>query len=90
MNEQVQIGRLAMRQEGRFWVAYYAHPKTMELAEELGRIAMAAIVDHPERKDAFMQLMREAVGDIIQGIAGARPIWRDPTPAPDRDRGVQP
>jgi hypothetical protein len=90
VSEQVQIGRLAMRQEGGFWVAYYAHPKTMELAEELGRITMAAIVDNPERKDAFMRMMRDVVGDILEGITGVRPTWRDPVPGPDRERGVRP
>ena len=87
MNDQVQIGRLAMRQEGGFWVAYYAHPKTMELAEELGRIAMAAIVNHPERKDAFMRMMREVVGDILEGITGVRPIWWEPIPGPAKASG---
>jgi hypothetical protein len=37
---QKQVGRLAMRHEGMWWVAYYAMPSTMEGAVELARIAM--------------------------------------------------
>jgi hypothetical protein len=90
VSKEVQIGRLAMREEGGFWVAYYAHNQTMELAQELGRISMAVIVERPERKDAFLALMREVVGDLLEGILGARPTWKEPRPAPDRERGVRP
>lgn len=35
-----------------------------------------------------MAMMREAVGDILEGITGARPVWPDPDGqrAPERER----
>jgi hypothetical protein len=84
------IGRLALRQEKDLWVAYYAHPDTMELAVFLGSIAIAFVDGKPERKDAFIGLMREAVADILQGITGTRPTWGGLVNAPEKDRGVKP
>ena len=83
----VECGRLALRVEGDSWVAYYALEMTsMKGAVELGRIAMAAVVV-PARKQAFMDLMREVVADMIEDITGDRPIWPDePQPAPEHER----
>jgi hypothetical protein len=82
-----RVGRLAMREEGKWWVAYYALPDTMERALELGRVAMAFIVDQPTRKDEFMRLMKECVGDILEDNYGDRPDWPEgPHPAPEHER----
>ena len=87
MKKSPELGRLAMRHEGTFWVAYYALPDTMNGALELGRIAMRFIVDSPERKDAFMGMMRDAVGDLVEEMTGARPEWPDePRSAPEHER----
>lgn len=81
-----QIGRLAMRVENGWWVAYYALPNTMEDALHLGQIRMRFVEDK-ERKDAFMALMREAVSDVIEEKTGVRPVWpRGPQPAPESER----
>ena len=80
-----QIGRLAMRVEGNFWSGYYAMPDTMDGAIFLGSIQMR-FVDDKDRKDVFMKLMREAVGDILEEATGQRPHWKDPTPAPEHER----
>ena len=86
MPEQ-KIGRLALRHEGKFWVAYYALPDTMEGALLLGSIAMRFVQDR-ERKDAFMALMREAVSDILEEKTGQRPTWPEPPQgAPEHERG---
>lgn len=42
MSEQ-QIGRLALRREGKWWAAYYAMPDTMNGALPLGRIRMGIL-----------------------------------------------
>jgi hypothetical protein len=85
MSEQ-QIGRLAMRVEGTWWVAYYAMPNTMEGAIDLGRIQMRFVEDK-ERKDTFMELMKGAVSDLLAERIGARPTWPDgPQPAPESER----
>lgn len=81
-----QIGRLAMREEGDDWVAYYAMPDTMVGALRLGSIRMAIATDE-KHKQAFMALMREAVGDIVEEMCGTRPVWpTPPQPAPQHER----
>jgi hypothetical protein len=81
-----QVGRLAMRQEGEYWNAYYALPAEMKDAIFLGSIRMAAVIGNPERRQAFMLMMRDVVGDIIEAHTGTRPTWNDPKPAPPHER----
>jgi hypothetical protein len=80
-----EIGRLALREEGNRWVAYYALAGTMEGAITLASIAIAD-VERPERKQAFMDLMRDVVADILEGKLGTRPVWGGPIRAPERER----
>jgi hypothetical protein len=82
----VQVGRLAMRQEGGNWTAYYALPDSMDAPILLGSIRMGAIVGNPERKQAFMEMMRDIVGDIIEDKTGHRPTWGTPESAPEHER----
>ena len=83
-----KIGRLAMRHEGAFWNAYYALPDTMEGALHLGSIAMRFVTDNPERKEAFMAMMKDAVADILEEQTGSRPTFPDGAqPAPESERG---
>lgn len=81
-----QAGRLALRVEGNFWNAYFALPDTMEDAILLGGVAMAVVTGHPERKAAFMGLMREAVADILEHASGTRPTWNGAQAAPEHER----
>lgn len=86
MNEpRAQIGRLAMRVEGDKWVAYYAMPDTMNNAIWLGSILLTVVQDEA-RKQAFMNLMREIVGDHIEAAVGVRPTWGGPRPGPEHER----
>lgn len=81
-----KMGRLAMRVEGQWWVAYYAMPETMVDAIQLGMIRLRHVEDE-KRRNAFMALMQEAVGDLLEEIVGTRPVWPDaPTPAPEHER----
>jgi hypothetical protein len=80
-----EVGRLAMRQEGEWWNAYYAKPNTMMGALMLGSIRMRFVLV-PERKNAFLDLMREAVGDIIEEATGERPSWSGERSAPEIER----
>jgi hypothetical protein len=76
-----------MREEGKWWVAYYALPDTMDGALELGRIAMVFAAIQKERKDEFMRLMKECVGDILEHNSGHRPEWPyEPHLAPEHER----
>ena len=86
MNNVQQIGRLAMRHEGNNWNAYYALPNSMEDPIFLGSIRMTAITNNQERKQSFMQMMRDIVSDIIEDETGIRPTWGDPTMAPEHER----
>ena len=86
MENMQQIGRLAMRQEGKNWNAYYAMPDSMDEPVFLGSIRMGAITDDPERKQAFMTMMRDVVSDIIEAKTGVRPTWGGPTAAPEHER----
>lgn len=82
-----QIGRLALRQEGGNWVAYYApYTNTMEHAIVLGSIAMTAVIERPQRKAQFIDLMRDCVGDIVESVTGTRPVWGGPEAAPEHER----
>ena len=87
MKTAQKVGRLAMRHEGANWNAYYAMPGTMEGAIPLGSIAMRFVVDHPERKAAFMELMKEAVSDLLEELTGNRPTWPEGAhAAPEHER----
>jgi hypothetical protein len=76
-----------MRTEGDLWVAYYALPNTMDDAIFLGSIRLQFVED-AERRLIFMELMKEAVGDILEENTGERPQWPEgEQPAPEHERG---
>jgi hypothetical protein len=82
----VEVGRLALRVEGETWQAYYALSDTMNDAIPLASIRMALVMSQ-ERKEAFIALMRECVGDIIEAETGHRPAWPEPPHrAPEHER----
>ncbi|MEM1289774.1 MAG: hypothetical protein AAGH60_15605 [Pseudomonadota bacterium] len=86
MSESEPVGRLAMRVEGDWWVAYYAHPTTMENAVRLGSVLMALVQDQ-ERKERFFMLMREGVSALIEEGTGGTLSWPEgPKPAPEHER----
>jgi len=86
-DRNTKIGRLAMRAEGDNWNAYYAMPDTMDGAIFLGSIRLAAVSSlHPERKQAFMDMMRDLVADLIEETSGVRPTWGGPETAPEHER----
>lgn len=91
MTDLKKMGRLALRREGKWWVAYYAMPDTMNGALPLGRIRMTLVegdtARHQRNKAGFMDLMREAVSGLIQDSIGIQPQWpTGPQPAPEHER----
>lgn len=84
-DERQQVGRIAFRVEGDWWVAYYAKPNTMDDAIELGRIAMRLVYD-PGRKEQFMAIMRGAVGEFMQDVFGKEPDGFSVQAAPEHER----
>lgn len=85
-NDMKQIGRLALRQEGLNWNAYYALPDSMAEPIFLGSIRIGAVIDNPTRKLAFMGMMRDLVSDILEAEVGIRPIWGEVTEAPEHEK----
>lgn len=82
-----QLGRLAMRQEGTMWNAYFAPNETMDSAIFLGGVAMRFIENNEDCRHLFMDLMREAVADIIEENIGVRPLWGGAQAAPEHEKG---
>lgn len=76
-----QMGRIAFRAEGDWWVSYYALPDTMEGALELARIQMAIVSNHPQRKNTFMKLIQGYVKEIVPAFEIA-----DQQCAPEHER----
>ena len=86
MTHQSQIGRLAMREEGQNWVAYWADTGTMEGAVFLGAIRMAFVAHNKKRKQGFIDLMTACAADVIEDITGTRPDWNKPQSAPESEK----
>jgi hypothetical protein len=81
-----QIGRLALRKEGNWWVAYWALPTTMAGALELARINVN-VVTTDEQRERYRLVLQECVADILENIFGKRPTWPNkPVPAPESER----
>jgi len=83
---QTKIGRLALREEGDNWTAYYALADSMDGALWLGSVRLAVVADHPERKQLFIALMSEAIADILEDATGQRPSWGGLERAPEHER----
>lgn len=58
------------------WRAYFAMPDTMDDAILLGSLHMGVVTMLPERKEAFLSLMRDVVADLIEEQIGVRPTNR--------------
>lgn len=82
----VQVGRLALREEGAFWNAYWAGAESMKESILLGSILMAVVVKSEAVKQRFMGTMREALGEAIFQEFGIRPVWGGPEKAPEHER----
>lgn len=77
-----------MREEGTLWCAYYAMPDTMDKAIFLGSIRMRFVAGHSERRTAFMDMMRDALGEMLKEQVGTPPVWPEGVqPAPEYERG---
>lgn len=84
--DQQQIGRLAMRQEGGFWNAYWAKTDSMNDAVLIGSIKMSAVMGNDDRKEAFMDMMRDVLCDVIEQETGILAEFGGPVGAPEHER----
>lgn len=78
--------RLAMRVEGHIWNAYAAKLDTMQDAIWIGSIAMRFVENNEDRKRAFLNMMQDALGDVLKELFGTRPTWNEPIGAPEHER----
>jgi len=84
--ERREAGRLAFREEGPLWVAYWAETGTMDGAVVLGSIAMRFVLSNQERKKAFMEMMKGAMTDLLVELHMVPMDWETHA-APERERG---
>ena len=66
MVKRVAVGRIAIRHEGNFLVAYLAPCDTMNDAIVIGSIAYARVQKNKELKEKFIKLMQEVMTDIVE------------------------
>jgi hypothetical protein len=89
-NELQRVGRIAFREDGDNWVAYFARENTMEGAIFLGAIKMNFVrglgKNCKKRKKDFIDLMRACFSDVSEEVLGVRSVWGDPVPAPESER----
>lgn len=76
--------RLAMREEGDWWVAYVATTQNMDGAHEIGRIKIGA-AKRPAIRRAFLDVM-VATLETVLGEMGLQPIGWAQGPAPEHER----
>lgn len=87
MTKQLKIGRLAFRQEGNWWNAYYAlRQDSLDGAVQLGSLAMTVAATNPKAKQAFMDTMRIVVSGVIEDATGISPEWGGAHAAPESER----
>lgn len=75
--KQVQLGKLALRLEGKWWNAYYAKTDKMGDALLLGSVR-AEVARTPDFRKRFMELMQDVVSQIIEEVTGETPTWGGP------------
>jgi len=80
------VGRLAMRVEGDWWVAYSASIGTMEGALELGRVRMS-ICQNKKIKDATLEHFKMAFAEVFKDATGIKLLWPNGTQsAPEHEK----
>lgn len=87
MDNQEKIGRIAFREEGSLWNAYWADANNMQDPIFLGSIRMALVERDQAYRDAFINLMRATVSEVTKDILDTDVQWHEPIPAPEHERG---
>ena len=82
----MDLGRLALRQEGEFWNAYWAPQSTMAGAILLGAIRLSLVPPGSETHRGFRALMQSAFDAIVEEKTGQTPTWSEPQIAPEAER----
>lgn len=81
----MELGRLAFREEGEFWNAYWARRQdSMEDAILLGSIRMN--LAKGGAREGFLTLMQAAFDVIAADVTGQTPTWGKLKAAPENER----
>jgi hypothetical protein len=83
-----QTGKIALRREGKRWVAYWSHLDRHGIAvqSELARIRMNLAEGSPAVKAAFVELCMLAMNVVIEDAGGEAIVWNKPKPGPESER----
>ncbi len=82
------IGRIAFREKGKWWVAYLAPSETMDGATEIGRIRMNLVQQDRMLEERFIAFIQEAFNVACREALGVTPEYpKPPMPAPEHERG---
>ena len=81
-------GRVAFREEGDLWNAYWAPMDTMEGAVFICSIRMGVVKRYPRIKHAFMSMATAVMAAFFEdeGIEAEWPGPEDAQPAPEHER----
>jgi hypothetical protein len=83
----MHIGRIALREQGKWWIAYHAKLDTMAGAVEIARVRRNLVRMDPMLKEAFIRFVKEAFAVACREALGETPEWpKPPQPAPDHER----
>lgn len=81
--------RIAFREDGEFWRAYFTKMESMEGALELASVRITVVRGDPVLQDAFMSfakgLMERAVLEVL-GPKAKITSWNEPQIAPEHER----
>jgi hypothetical protein len=80
-------GRIALREEGDWWVAYWARPDTMDGALPLARVRMNLVAKDKAIKRAFIEFAQLIMTHGIEAVGGKIEGWHAPIPGPPHERG---
>lgn len=81
------VGRLSMRVEGEWWVAYSAKLHTMEGAIELGRVRLLIVENNKKVKEATLKHFQLVFSELFKDATGLKLLWpRGPQSAPEHEK----
>ena len=68
------------------WNCYLAHPGTMDEAIFMGSLRMSVVGEHPDIKQAFMEVMMDTLRVTIRDVLGQEPSDMVVEDAPEHER----
>jgi hypothetical protein len=77
-------GRLALREEGKWWVCYWAKLDTMTGAVPVARVRMNLVVEQPLLRQQFINFCKACFDVAAREALGTDPEWPKP-PMPAKD-----